>query len=704
MRSFSCKFFNKAIAISIAVTFAISCNPTEETAEYGWFDFVMQDLDTTKNEIDLSHLNEDVAGENGFVKVQDGHFVTGDGKPIRFFGTNLTFSSCFPDKETAKKIAARLAKMGMNVVRFHHLDMHASPRGIWDETMSKLDPTQLEKLDWLIYQLKLHGIYTNLNLHVSRTYPGAEDEIRPFRFGKSIDHFYGPYIKFQKDYARDLLTHVNPYTGTSYMEEPAVAFIELNNENSLLSNWQQLPKLKGKHREDILRQWNTWLKSNKINTEGNDLFMIIDGYDADASELQKKQLWKFLVETEMNYTKELSDYLRKDLKAKPLIADSQASYSGIAGIHREAEYSDWIDMHAYWEHPKFPGESWSRTNWLIRNTSMVSDKKAGTLSKFSQHRVEGMPLTISEYDHPAPNFYCAEMYPMLNAVAAFQDWDGIYHFNFDGAWDQGRIPGFFTSAGHPLKQVFIPVGAVIFRMGGVAPGQNKVQLQLPKKRIIDELVNSGNVLRLHGSNMHLIWEREGAPDALPILHPFEVSLKGEDVKLSRSVNRPSGAWESETNELSWDNRDSLQSIFTINTETVKGAVGFIGGREIQLGDVVIHMDETEFNWGAITLTALDGKAINNSKNVLLVAAGRVENTDMEWNADKTSVGAGWGTSPSRAESIPAKISFDNGKKFKAYALDPQGNLGTELKVYKPGYARFIIIGAQHETLWYILKR
>ena len=703
------KFYNfylvrKSIALITIVLLTISCNPSEETHDYAWFDFVVQDLDTTKNEIDLSFLNEDVAGEQGFVTVKDGHFVKGEGEPIRFFGTNLTFGSAFPDKEIATKIAARLAKMGMNVVRFHHLDMRAAPSGIWDSTMLKFDPAQVEKLDWLIYQLKMHGVYTNLNLHVSRTYPGVEDEIARFRFGKSIDHFHRPYIEMQKDYARTLLTHVNPYSGNSYVDEPAVAFIELNNENSLLSNWQHLPELTDKHKEDILRQWISWLKSENISPDGNDLFMIIDGYDADASKVQKEYLWKFLFEIEMNYAKELSDFVRNDLKAQPLIADSQASYSGVAGIHREAEYSDWIDMHAYWEHPKFPGESWSRTNWLVRNTSMVSDKKGGTLSRFSQHRVEGMPLTISEYDHPAPNFYCAEMYPMLNAVAAFQDWDGIYHFTFNNPWDEGRISGFFSSAGHPLKQIFIPVGSVIFRMGAVAPGRNKVQLQLPRDQVINELVNYGNILRLHGSNVHLLWEREGAPIALPILRPYEVSLKGDKVKLSEAVDRPSGAWMSETKELTWDNRDSLQSVFTINAEAVKGAVGYIAGKDIELGDVTIKMDSTEFNWGVITLTSLDGESINDSKKVLLVAAGRVENANMEWNADKTSVGSGWGNSPSRVEGIPAKISFKNAKKFKAYALDPQGNIGNEVKVYKPGYDRFIVVGAQHKTLWYILKR
>ena len=690
------------IVFSLSI-FQLSCtSEKEDIPQYGWFDFVMTDLDTTKNAIDLSFLNEKMAGENGFILVKDGHFTNGTGKKIRFFGTNLTFSSSFQEKEIATKIAARLSKMGMNVVRFHHMDMRPTPEGIWDSTMLKIDPVQLDKLDWQIYQLKKHGVYTNINLHVSRTYPGPESDVSQFRFDKSLDHFYRPFIELQKEFAKDVLTHKNPYTGTTYTDEPAIAFIEINNENSLLSNWRQLAMLKGDFKTSLLNQWNGWLNSR--SKKHKDLVKIIEGYDEQTTVEDKELMWAFLVDTEMAYAKEMSEFLKVDLKAKPLITDSQASYSGVAGIHREATYSDFIDMHAYWEHPSFPGDSWSRTNWLIRNSSMVTDKKAGTLARFSQHRVAGMPLTISEYDHPAPNFFVAEMYPMLNAVAAFQDWDGIYHFTFDGSWNTGKINGFFSSAGHPLKQIFIPIGSIIFRMEGVNSGQHKVQLQLPESSVIDELVESGGTLRLHGSNMNDIWEREGAPKALPLLYPFEVVLEGDEVKLSEAIPVPTSTWISETNQLSWDNRDSLQSVFTINSESVKAAVGYIAGKAINLGNVTIAMDSTEFNWGVITLASLDGKPIDSSTNMLLVVAGRAENTNMGWNEEKTTVGSEWGDSPSRVEGIPAHIYFDNTEEFNVYVLDSNGNKGDQISVYKKGKQQTIVIGAQHKTLWYLISR
>ena len=335
---------------------------------------------------------------------------------------------------------------------------------------------------------------------------------------------------------------------------------------------------------------------------------------------------------------------------------------------------------------------------------MVTDKETGTLSWFSQHRVAGMPLTISEYDHPAPSFFCAEMFPMLNSFAAFQDFDGIYHFTFDAPYDGGRVDNFFSSAGHPLKQVFVPAGAVLFRMAAVQPGKHEVHLDLPAASVLENLVKYGDKLRLHGSNMKFIWKDAGASSALAILHPMSVNVKATEFKLSEPVNVTTGPWESETGEIIWDNRDSINAVYKINAPSAKAAIGYIGGKSVELGNVTIAMDTTRFNWATITVTALDGNPLEKSKRILLVAAGRVENTDWKWDQAKTTLGREWGKSPTRAEGIPAKLIFRNMDKFNLYPLDPAGNRGTAIPVKTSGVEQSFGIGSQYKTLWYILTR
>jgi len=202
------------------------------------------------------------AGGAGFIVARDGHLYEG-GKRFRIFGVNTAFGANFPMHADAEKIAARMAKFGINCVRFHHMDNEAAPSGIWSADMRTLDPGQLDKLDYFIAQLKKNGIYADLNLHVSREYPGmAKWEGMP-SFFKGVDNFYPPMVAMQRDYARALLTHINPYTHTAYVDEPAVALIEINNENGLLGIWWNgaLDGMSDEYRDDLQARWNRWLQA-----------------------------------------------------------------------------------------------------------------------------------------------------------------------------------------------------------------------------------------------------------------------------------------------------------------------------------------------------------------------------------------------------------------------------------------------------------
>ena len=78
-------------------------------------------------------------------------------------------------------------------------------------------------------------------------------------------------IQLQKKYAHDLLTHVNPYTKLAYASDPAVAMVEINNENSLVGDpWAtygaDLQGLPEPYRGELVGLWNGWL-TKKYSTE-----------------------------------------------------------------------------------------------------------------------------------------------------------------------------------------------------------------------------------------------------------------------------------------------------------------------------------------------------------------------------------------------------------------------------------------------------
>lgn len=200
------------------------------------------------------------------VIVKDGRFRTsGNNEPIRFLGIGIGGDGVFElDRDAAEKVAARLAKNGVNIVRFHNLDGSDRDRDTLIDFSRPgschFNPEHLDRLDYFIAQLKKQGIYLVMGLKVNRTLLPADGAPAGTRLGKRTDRFAKAWIDSQKQWARRLLTHVNPYTGTTLADDPAVVSVELNNESSLL--FENLNWIAGLHPE-LLREltglWNDWL-------------------------------------------------------------------------------------------------------------------------------------------------------------------------------------------------------------------------------------------------------------------------------------------------------------------------------------------------------------------------------------------------------------------------------------------------------------
>jgi hypothetical protein len=187
------------------------------------------------------------------------------GRDVRIWGVNLCFGANFPTHEDAPYVAQRLAAGGINSVRCHHLDTSRWPRGIWNAKDGRTIETQaLDRLDYLMNELAQRGIFVNLNLHVGRAHsqslglPQGNTE-----FDKIIGIFTPALIDAQKQYAKDLLTHVNPYRGgVRYADDPAVAFVEITNEDSFFM-WNAEEKLRTlpEYYAGILgSRFNSWLR------------------------------------------------------------------------------------------------------------------------------------------------------------------------------------------------------------------------------------------------------------------------------------------------------------------------------------------------------------------------------------------------------------------------------------------------------------
>ncbi len=230
---------------------------------------------------------------------------------------------------------------------------------------------------------------------------------------------------------------------------------------------------------------------------------------------------RFLADTDRKTSHTLATFIRHDLGLKSLLVDTQASYGGLEGLRREIAESDFIDMHAYWQHPDFAA-GWSKLRFHIDNTTQTAAADGGALGSLAVYRVAGMPFTVSEYNVPAPNDYASESLPMYAAIAAAQDWDAIYaytYLDFSAAWDTDHLLGFFDVAGNPAALSFLPVAALAFRKELVPPAATVAQLALPTpKETAPPLVGEGALAKL--------WSAAGLPPALISSRRLEIVTAG----------------------------------------------------------------------------------------------------------------------------------------------------------------------------------
>ena len=209
----------------------------------------------------------------------DGMFMA-DGQPIRFWGMSMAYGACFPDKDDAPIIAARLRKMGVNLVRFTLMDAPwaGEDESIFfgDDITQVLNPFNLDKLHFFIAQLKNEGIYSNLVLHHNRRFKEDDGVLYAdsMNTSRAVNMFDGHLIKLQKDHALYLLTPPNPYTDLSLAEDPAVAMIDISNHNTLYGYWKsdwlrhnsQGGVLIQRHIDTLDLHWNEFLQ-NKYTSQ-----------------------------------------------------------------------------------------------------------------------------------------------------------------------------------------------------------------------------------------------------------------------------------------------------------------------------------------------------------------------------------------------------------------------------------------------------
>jgi len=406
------------------------------------------------------------------------------------------------------------------------------------------------------------------------------------------------------------------------------------------------------------------------------------------SEARQLDRLMFLAETEKAFFDAMRNYLKKDLGCKAMITGTIVF--GPLGLYAQSDM-DFIDAHAYWQHPQFPRKSWDPNDWLIEQKAMSDYPEESTLMKLVAERLSGKPFTVTEYNHPAPLDSQAECVPMIASFAASQDWDGVWLYTYSHTntnWGRDFMNSYFDIDSNPAKWGFVPAGAAIFRQEGIAPLQSRQVFACGsdiEDIALNHLMYQGKLLRIAENQF---WKEK----PIPI-----------DKRLEASFNRSPGMAEIRPlmhSDITWF-ADQQEKCYLAQSPKCIVIAGH-SANMLQATDGLCKLSGPSLS--TITVTPLDNQYLDRSDAILLTACGRCENTGMQFSADRQTVGRNWGTGPVRIETVEgtidlAKILKETGA-IKVFALNPDGTK----KIEVPVVAGKIEMSAKYGTMWYLTTK
>ena len=678
--------------------------------------------------VNLSFLLDAPAGKEGFIRVRNGHPAKPNGGRFRIWGVNFTAASCFPSKEDAPVVAEHLARFGINCVRFHFLDSNWSSslfiKG--KDNTRALDPQQLDRLDYFIAELKKRGIYTNINLNVGRNYRKS-DGVKDYEYlglAKVVNYFDEHIQSLHKEYARQLLTHYNPYTKSEYRSEPAIAIVELVNENSIVEAWFS-DRLLGKntnkrpgtwtditawYADQLTGKYNQWLKERLPSPELKALREMAGvKEDEPIPRLTRNQFAAapkkrfhmeatFYMELENNYFQTMYHYLKKELSVQALIVGTSDHNHGKTGypLLTSTSKMDVVDGHVYWQHPRYLTDpKTNRRAFSIRNTPMVNEPFNSTVVQLSRSAVAGKPYTVSEINHPFPNEYACEGIGILAAYSAFHDWDGIFFYTFEHKdpeeWE-ARMPGHFEIRPDPVRMTNLAAGALMFLRSDVHPALKTI----PRSYSVEQVREGIRLPYSEGS-----YFTPGFSPSIPLQHTTRIVSFDDESGEFPKVGRDSPV-VSDTGELAWYYSQQGKGLVTVETEKSQALIGFVKGHNKALKNISAAVDN---EFCSIILTSLDGQSLSCSKRLLLVTTARSGNNGMVWNENRTTL-SNWGSAPTVIEPVKGKVMLRNLEPSQKIEISPLDGAGKALKYTVTAHSangEVVLSIGEQATTWYLVR-
>ncbi len=402
-----------------------------------------------------------------YTQVQNGH-LSYDGKRLRLWGVVGS-----PDVQ-------RLVDLGFNAERIWNPAAHVtytpdSAKHGELATYTKGDGSKFDLADKHFAELKSHGLFV-MFAALNDTIPPSllldddsfvtkGDDWNAWKtaikgsIGKADLNNYLYFDKrlqeIKKRHAKNLLTHVNPYTGKAYGEDEAIAVYEVFNENGALYKTLSagLSKWNPFFLKELQDQWNDWLRKKYTDDDGLTQSWgslkpgesLVNGTVAPAPDIARKgdypeqradDFTRFLAESENAFHQDFRSYCRSLFP------------KGVGANVAPFSFDTLFRPNITWSYYQSLGDvnSFGMYFWNLQS-SLGKPPAAFVIDSFT---VENTPSILYETNAARPSPYRSEYPIKLAALASYQDWDGAFwhYWGSDGQGDSADL-GYLTATMAP---------------------------------------------------------------------------------------------------------------------------------------------------------------------------------------------------------------------------------------------------------------
>ncbi|WP_107668497.1 hypothetical protein [Cyanothece sp. BG0011] len=669
--------------------------------------------------LDLRYLNEKVAGETGFIRLSPNgkDLVKGNGESIRFWAINsYVWRKSYQELEDNARF---LAKRGVNMVRWHGQIVEQNNN---NKTLKNIDQKAREQLWQYVAAMKKEGIYLTLSPYYAHALKTQENWQIP-RDSKNFSGllFFDPELqKAYKNWLKELLLPVNPYTGIPLKDEAAIAIIQLQNEDSLL--FWTFSNLKGQDLDLLRNQYRDWLIKKYGSLE--QVIKVWEGVSIKGENIKQGQInfyniWtltqqqnpnsgkgkriadqtQFLTEVMYDFNQEMKRFLREEIGAKQLINAGNWKTADPIKLNDAERYSytatEIIGVNRYYNGGIHQGE---KSNWAIRN----GDKFTNRSILFDPYsfplnlkQVANHPIIIPESSWVPPLGYQSESPFLVSIFQSLTGIDGVYWFAMnEPQWRQpSSANGYLPSLGKwvintPELLGNFPAAALMYRQGYIQKGQTVIKEHRPltdlwnrQIPIISETKSFDPNRDQNNENNNNSSTNRINPLAF-LVGPVEVTYgknnqENEMINLKQYISEKDKTIRSITGEITWNYE---QGICLLNTAKAQGVTGFLQKTgEIKLGDTMIKSNN---EYATIIVVSMDNKPIKRSEKLLVQVGTIARPTDWQqqattWKDKQGNLQKGfeiinYGQAPWRIENNDIDLTINNPKLTKAMILDSNG--------------------------------